>query len=1383
MKCVILIKYKLLGQEYEIPVQTNFDENTNLNPSMILEAFSNLDTRDLLDIKQKLSEVNGLDLSIEYSNGEPLIGNFDLGTIYDQIDLIQNAELKNDFRNLKNKLNNLGVSDSKVQILVLEGENINLNIDGTTGVRGTLLKNNFIIINTKEGLNEDSLRDLYHEMLHLYFEYIPKNNENFDRVNKIATDVFNTAKKNQSNPIVKDFVNKVSGSRGNVNLTEFISYILADNKYRDALNFDINSEIGKEFISRLFNIDPNIGVIANSVDLDNVTTEKVWDGKEPVYNPFSNEIVDEKDPSYITWSEKDKRFEIIPFVGKYDSEYIDNIIPKEISTDYNAVSNFIWKNYTETADPKSKYKYDINYSEPVILESPLQLYSLSVGDLILIPSISKSKEGVIYGNFDSEYFSYKQYLPVRSIWKNEKGETLITVLKSFGNGPRPVTLSYTDLINISSEKLITPSFRKFYGKLDRMKLDTEVVKSTRDQFEESINSDDYENQPLLKRRDVNNRGKEFTYYTTGKGGFRLDVREGNNELINQNLRRGDIIKVSTSFVNDNGKWDKFEYFAPVLRAYGTVVEVALKNSDGEYFTKLYKFKDIQEVVFNKSNHPTLTEIHDLFTSNHNQYIKDIRDKSIYQSVWFTLPGLKEDSESSRQLNGDFVGSIDTQGVINFRRSKVKQLNLGDSISVQWPTTHKDGKPVISKHMIVGINGDKIYFLNRSNSNRVSVVDLKTSNPSATTESGIKKYTPSLVALHYNNKYDVGLVDNLDSQKQSINNAFELRDGKWVFNKDSSSVSSLNELYDIINTDDSNIEEEASKLQRGDIIKYEENGRQYVGVVSKVDLINNIIEIPGYYRTDGSMDTFRKNISLDQIIYIGFAIEPNYELGIIGHNDISEYNNKRVSRLYDMNHSTYALSYENALKKSNALNKSTNWTQVTEVKYIAPKSSSLNFTERFKDSREKGVENGRAVMITEFINKLLKSGDYIDLTQEYIKENNIDSKDGKLYGLRRTVYSNDTQYEIQLPNTTGFNYLSKVSQVDPSKIASILKVQDVVKIQYESGGKNKTTKYLRVLSKSDKGIKLEAEILGLDGKSYSNKWNINFRDLESGKYKIVELYYPSSQSRTKEINNALNNSQFTPKPQEFFIQTIDKFDRKKILNRIISNINSIYNNIITVIDDATVKDWINNKNPEITPYIANKLLQSGAFILGNKVYVNTDKASLSSPIHELLHIIMGVMKQTTPDRYNILIDKASELPGFTEKYRQIMQNRVLSDAKEEAFVDAVAKSLQGVFSSDNFDINNLLQSSDFFKDYLDILSNGLELNISESGSKSAEILSKELSSMPMEKLVMEFNSLLVQSANPKYSLFNADALNKAFLHRTVNNIKSSLLKTGNLIENC
>ena len=51
--------------------------------------------------------------------------------------------------------------------------------------------------------------------------------------------------------------------------------MLADTKYREALNFNLTEGTGKEFVTRLFNIDSNIGAIANSVNLNNITTVKV----------------------------------------------------------------------------------------------------------------------------------------------------------------------------------------------------------------------------------------------------------------------------------------------------------------------------------------------------------------------------------------------------------------------------------------------------------------------------------------------------------------------------------------------------------------------------------------------------------------------------------------------------------------------------------------------------------------------------------------------------------------------------------------------------------------------------------------------------------------------------------------------------------------------------------------------------------------------------------------------------------------------------------------------------------------------------------------------------------------------------------------------------
>lgn len=1400
-KCNLVIKYKLGDKEQEFLIPTNFNEDQELSPSIVMEAISGLDIDEVNRLKVSLSELTPLNTTITYSNGEPLIGNATLTSIHDQIDYIQNEELKSGFLNLEKKLGDLGISSDEVQILLLEGENIVLNIEGHTDVRGALLNDKFIILNASEGFTEGTLRALYHELLHLYFNNRPKSDENFNRVNEIAYKVFEAAKKNTGNPTIKDFVTKVSNREGRYNLTEFIAYIVSDPKYREALNFDLSSGAGKEFITKLYMVDDNIGILANQVNVENIfgESEKRWDGKEPVFNEgtktFETGI---EDPSRVYWDPKDQRFELVPFVGKYDSEYIKSQIPKDVSQDWEKVSGLIWKEYIDSTtheDPKqAKLKYSLNYSEPINLESPVQLYALTPGDLILLPQIRKNEGEVLYGEFNDTYFSSKQYLPIRSIWKNDNGEVLITALKNFGGNVSNVTISYTDLIRLTTEKGITPTIRKFYGKLQSLTIDPQTVKITRDQFEENLLSEDEESQPLLKKTGFNTSGRSFTYYVSGKGGFRLNTSEVTSNLLSQELRRGDIVKVKTPYKNKDGEWESFNYYAPVLRAYGTIVEVAGKSKDS-YFTKQYPFRDVQEVIFNKENHPELVEIYNKFNDDYIEYRNNIRDKSKYQSLWFTLGGLVDDNQQRIILNGDFTDAIDPQGVITYRRENVKRLHIGDSISVEWPTKDRDGRSIISKHIVVAIDGDTIWFLNRNKANEgetpttgVSRVDLKTKSPLTIREHGVTRHIPTLAAIHLDNSSDINLVNDLYLKKDAINKSFDKRSGEWVFNSDSESIKSLDDIYDIVNIDSSNAEEEASKLQRGDIIKFIEAGNDSylnIGVVSKVDLINGVIEVPGYYRSGENVgNTYRKRIPISDIIYIGFATEPNIDLGVIGHPDIVQYNQKRVSRLYDMNHSTYGLSYKDILKKKDLYNKTTTWVTETEVKYIAPADSEISFIEKYKDSKEKGVKNGRMIVVTAKIQDLLKKGTYVDLTSEYIKANNINTPDGKLYGLKRVRYSNSTAYEFMVPNTTGLRHIQKLSTLQPRVIKSILQPQDVVKLQYASGGDTKYTKYLRVVNKTDKGIKLESEVVGLDGKVYSNKWYINFNDIDSGKYKFIEIYYPNSSLRTTNINSLIqSNTDKSLKSAKYFKPTTDKFDQKRILNRVISNINSNFNNIINVIDDDVIKEWVSGENPEVTPYIAQKLKHSGAFILGNKVYVNTDRASLSSPLHELLHIVMGVMKQTIPERYNVLINKVSELPGFTQKYREVLSHRTLSDAKEEAFVDAVAKALTGVFSSDGFDINSLLKGEDFFSDYLQILNTGLELNIGELGKDSSEVISKQLSSMTLEQIVMEFNSLLAKSANPKYSLFNVEGLNKAFRHRQIANIKSGLIKSGNLIENC
>jgi len=44
----------------------------------------------------------------------------------------------------------------------------------------------------------------------------------------------------------------------------------------------------------------------------------------------------------------------------------------------------------------------------------------------------------------------------------------------------------------------------------------------------------------------------------------------------------------------------------------------------------------------------------------------------------------------------------------------------------------------------------------------------------------------------------------------------------------------------------------------------------------------------------------------------------------------------------------------------------------------------------------------------------------------------------------------------------------------------------------------------------------------------------------------------------------------------------------------------------------------------------------SFILNNNIYVNTDLATLDSPIHEILHLLLGSIKFQNPKLYSDLV---------------------------------------------------------------------------------------------------------------------------------------------------
>lgn len=177
----------------------------------------------------------------------------------------------------------------------------------------------------------------------------------------------------------------------------------------------------------------------------------------------------------------------------------------------------------------------------------------------------------------------------------------------------------------------------------------------------------------------------------------------------------------------------------------------------------------------------------------------------------------------------------------------------------------------------------------------------------------------------------------------------------------------------------------------------------------------------------------------------------------------------------------------------------------------------------------------------------------------------------------------------------------------------------------------------------------------------------------------------------------------------------------------------------------------------------------AFIYNNEIYVNTDHASVSDPIHEIFHIFIGALHSDTLAQSNELRRILDSLELTEEDYKTIEREKYTElDYKEELIVDNIAKYLTGQES---------IFSNEQNQELLDALSDGItkvlglskKLNIQDLVSKNHSIQSL------MQKLGSHFGK-------PKNTMKTVgdEAIDIAFTHRLLNNKIQKVLR-DNLVE--
>lgn len=97
---------------------------------------------------------------------------------------------------------------------------------------------------------------------------------------------------------------------------------------------------------------------------------------------------------------------------------------------------------------------------------------------------------------------------------------------------------------------------------------------------------------------------------------------------------------------------------------------------------------------------------------------------------------------------------------------------------------------------------------------------------------------------------------------------------------------------------------------------------------------------------------------------------------------------------------------------------------------------------------------------------------------------------------------------------------------------------------------------------------------------------------------------------------------------------------------------------------------------------NKLVNG--FIYNGNIYVNVDRMTSDTRVHEMLHLLVGAIRFTNPNLYQELLQATANIPNIAEIMQVNHFDKTQNDALEEIFVEELSKKLVGMPSK----LNNL-----------------------------------------------------------------------------------------------
>lgn len=288
------------------------------------------------------------------------------------------------------------------------------------------------------------------------------------------------------------------------------------------------------------------------------------------------------------------------------------------------------------------------------------------------------------------------------------------------------------------------------------------------------------------------------------------------------------------------------------------------------------------------------------------------------------------------------------------------------------------------------------------------------------------------------------------------------------------------------------------------------------------------------------------------------------------------------------------------------------------------------------------------------------------------------------------------------------------------------------------------------------------------------------DLQLNKDGITNSNNILSATNTENIEQAVPKLNDKYRDKEIEILTLGDKSKVYITPRPASEVNTIIDNddvnsllylnqVLDKLQDLYGINIIHISNAELnTPKWKNIIgvHSTKAFVYNGNIYINTDIATVDSPVHEMLHILFGSMKFQNRELYEQLISSAE---NFNQETIELYPNRTKDDINEEAFITELSKYLTGQKSA----LDGLDQKSKY-----EIFYNvNRTLDSILMGEASVNCIPKsQLYQMNLKTLAKLVGSVSMTSD------FHG-TMDNATLNRILANKKSELMEKGELKEEC